>query len=102
MFLNNMKNTYFKNEIIKKILEKYITIWSLQYLNGLASWDARIYMPNKGVFARGKAQAQVSKLIQQFFLDKEFTYLINKANEQKNLNVYEKGVLRILNKDLVE
>ncbi len=95
-----MKNIYFKNEIIKKVLEKYKVIWSLHYLNGLAGWDARIYMPKKGIIARGKAHAQASKLIQQFFLDKEFVYLINKASEEKNLNVYEKGVLRILRKDL--
>ena len=97
-----MNNIYFKNKIIKKILEKYKTIWSLQYLNGLASWDARIYMPKKGIFARGKAHAQVSSIIQKFFLEKEFIYLINKAGEEKNLNVYEMGVLRILNKDLDE
>jgi carboxypeptidase Taq len=92
----------FQNSTILKILEDYKTIWALNHLIALASWDHETYMPEFGVNARGTAMAKVSGLTQNLFLNKKFVDLIKKANDQKNLTDAENGVLRLLNKSLKE
>lgn len=90
----------FRNKIIKQILAKYQTLWALGYVAGLAEWDLETYMPAKGVQARGEALAKLASLRQKLFLDKEFVRLIRRAAEEKRLNDYEKGVVRLLNRTL--
>jgi carboxypeptidase Taq len=87
---------YFKNSTILKILDYYKDLWSLSYLSGLASWDLETYMPKMAANFRGEALARVSTIRQKKFLDKEFVSLINKADKEKDLNDYEKGVVRIM------
>lgn len=87
---------YFKNPTILKILDYYKDLWSLSYLSGLASWDLETYMPKMAATFRGEAMARVSTIRQKKFLDNEFVGLINKAVKEKNLNDYEKGVVRIM------
>lgn len=92
--------SYFKNPTILKILEQYKDLWALSYVGGVTHWDLETYMPQKGAATRGEAMARVSTIRQKLFLDKEFVNLIHKAERIKDLNDYEKGVVRILIKSL--
>jgi len=88
----------FKNKTIKEILERYKTIDAIQRLSALASWDLNTYMPIKAAEDRGVILGKVDVLTKKLILNKEFIRLINKAEKEKNLNDYEKAVIRILKK----
>jgi carboxypeptidase Taq len=93
-------NSYFTNKTVIKILDYYKNLWALSYVSGVAHWDLETYMPQKGAGARGEALAKVSSLRQKMFLDKEFVTLIHSAEKSKNLNDYEKGIIRTLIRSL--
>ncbi len=88
----------FKNKYIKEILEKYKNIASLESLSSLASWDLSTYMPENAAKDRGFVLGKIEVLIKNFLLDRDFLKLINQAEKSKNLNDYERGVLRVLKK----
>lgn len=89
-----------KSLIIKKILEKYKTIWAIGHLSSLGGWDMQTYMPKEGFEARSEAFAAISVLSQKIFLDKEFVDLIESASKEVGLNDHERGILRLLNRQL--
>lgn len=91
---------YFKNPTILKILNYYKDLWSLSYLSAVTHWDLETYMPKLGANYRGEALARVSTIKQKMFLNKDFVELINKASKIKDLNDYEKGVVRNLKESL--
>ncbi len=86
----------FRNKLIKEILERYKTIDSIQRLCALAAWDLNTYMPQKAAEDRGLILGKAEVLIKKLILDKDFIKLINKAEKEKNLNDYEKAVVRVL------
>ena len=89
------------NPIILKLLEKYKVIWALSHLSGLGNWDLDTYIPEEGIPARSEALAKVATLSQELFLDKNFLDLIYDSEKEKNLNDFEKGIIRILKRSLV-
>ena len=95
-----MERARFNNPTIKEILEYFKTWWALDHLQGVAEWDLRTYMPEDGASARGMALAKATVLKQRLFLDKKFTGLIKKAEKEKNLNDYERGIVRVLKRAL--
>jgi carboxypeptidase Taq len=88
----------FRNKLIREILERYKTIDAIQRLSALAAWDLNTYMPQKAAEDRGTILGKADVLIKKLILNKEFVKLINKAEKEKNLNDYEKAVIRILKK----
>lgn len=95
-----MKEKLIKNNLIKEILESYKIIWSLNHLASLAHWDLATHMPDKGSSGRGEALSKVASLGQELFLRKEFVDLIEKASKEKDLNDYEKAIIRLLKREL--
>ena len=90
----------FKNKTILKILDYYKNVWALGRLAGVAHWDLETYMPVKGAGARGEMLARVASVRQKIFLDKNFVDLIHQSEKEKNLTDQEKGVIRVLLRDL--
>ena len=90
----------FTNKIIIDINERYKTLWALNHLTALASWDMQTYMPEDGINARSEALSKISVLGQKLFLDKEFVNLIGLAEKEKNLNEYETAIVRVLKREL--
>lgn len=86
----------FRNKIIKKILEKYYFVDSISRLSALAGWDLNTYMPEKAGEDRGFILGKAEVLTKRLLLDKDFVKLINKTEKEKNLNDYEKGLIRVL------
>ncbi|MCC6025325.1 MAG: carboxypeptidase M32, partial [Desulfurococcaceae archaeon] len=83
----------FENPIVKKILEKYRTIWSISHALSLMSWDSETYMPREGVRDRATARAELELLRQQLLLRPDFVELVELADSFEFLNVYERGVV---------
>jgi carboxypeptidase Taq len=94
-----MDKNLFSNEKILNLLDSFQSIWALDHLNKLATWDSEVFMPIKGAKYRGKALAKSQTMIQQLYLSNEFTNLLNSCVDEE-LNVYEKAVLRVLKRDL--
>ncbi len=90
----------FKNPTVLKILEYYKNLWALSYVSGVAHWDLETYMPQKGAFSRGQALGRLAIIRQKMFLNKDFVGLIHKAENEKRLSDPEKGVVRILKREL--
>ena len=86
----------FENELIKKIIEEYRVIWALGHAGSLMGWDTEVNMPREGVKERGIASAEISKLSQKLLLRPEFVKLVEEASKIKDLNDYERGVVRVL------
>jgi len=90
----------FNDEIVKRILEKTRTIWAVTHALSLLSWDSETYMPPKGVEERSVAVGELTVLRQKLLLDDELVKLVEKSVDKKDLNDYEKGVVRVLNRHI--
>jgi len=89
-----------KDRIIKRLLQEYQNIWALIYFLNLAEWDTETYMPEGGSQIRGIASARLYVLIQKELTDKKFIYLVKTASDLEKLNDFEKGIVRILKKNV--
>jgi len=90
----------FRNKKILKILNSWRDIWALGNLSAVAHWDLETYMPGKGASARGEALARTLSIRQKMFLDKDFVSSIHDAEKEKDLTDPERGVIRLLLRDL--
>jgi carboxypeptidase Taq len=87
-----------ENSIITEIVERYKPIWALDHVSALLEWDMETYMPVGAAKPRGFAQAQTALMKQQRII--ELSDLVSKAGKLGNLNDYEKGILRVIKRDL--
>src|SRR6266566_5025612 len=90
--------TLFSNPLVLDLLSKYKPIAAMTHASSLLGWDLEINMPEAGAAARGQAQAEIELLRQKMTLD--LTGLIEKAERQKTLNDAEKGVIRVIKREL--
>ena len=88
----------FSNPVVVDLLGKYKPIAAMTHASALFQWDVEINMPEAGATARGQAQAEIELLRQKMTLD--LTGLIEKAGKQKTLNDAEKGVVRVIRREL--
>ena len=70
----------------------------MDYSSSLLNWDMEINMPEAGAEARGKVLAELTLLRQKMTLD--MVGLVEKAEKQKTLNDAEKGIVRVLKREL--
>ncbi len=90
----------FENSIIKKINERYSVIWALNHALSVMGWDSETYMPKKGVEERARARAILSVLRRKLILNPELISLVESGGKEKNLNDYEKGIIRELSREI--
>ncbi|ESQ21250.1 MAG: Zn-dependent carboxypeptidase [uncultured Acidilobus sp. CIS] len=90
----------FENPVIKELLERYRRIWSLGHAMGLMGWDEETYMPSQGVVERATAMAELRTLYQELITGDQFVSLVERASKQEGLNEYERGVVRVLNREI--
>jgi carboxypeptidase Taq len=88
----------FQNPVVREIIKKYEPIWSTYHAGAVLGWDLEVYMPQRGSAHRGLALAHMQLMIQRMTLD--LRPLIAKAGKEGDLNDAEKGVLRVLQRDL--
>ena len=87
-----------KNPVIGQMLDTYRPIWALNHAAGLFEWDLETYMPVDAAKPRGFAQAQIALIRQQRVLS--LTENALKAEKLGGLNDYEKGIVRMIKREL--
>ena len=92
----------FQNPVIRELLDKYRRLWALSHAMSLMGWDEETYMPPKGVTERAVATAELRTLYQELLLSEQFTSLLEKAKAQEGLNDYERGVVRVLDREVTQ
>lgn len=90
----------FENEKIKEILNYYRKIWALNHASSLMNWDLEVCMPKEGVKERSFAAGELSMLTHDFITNEKFVEMVEKADALENLNEYERGVIRVLKRDI--
>jgi carboxypeptidase Taq len=70
-----MSQEVFKDENIRKIVEKVRTIWALDIADSLMGWDIEVLMPQEGATERGIARAELQALGQSILKSKELRSL---------------------------
>jgi len=90
----------FENPVIKELLERYRRVWSLGHAMSLMGWDEETYMPSQGVVERATAMAELRTLYQELITSDQFVSLVERASKQEGLNEYERGVVRVLNREI--
>ncbi|MCE4614369.1 MAG: carboxypeptidase M32 [Desulfurococcales archaeon] len=89
-----------RKKIIREIIGKYRTIWSLGVSGSLMGWDQETYMPPRGVKERSIAGSNIAVLRHQLILKPDFVELVEKASRKRNLNDVEKGIVRVLKRGI--
>jgi len=102
MFLryNFFVMTPFKNKKILSILDSWRDVWAIGHLSAVSHWDLETYMPEKGAATRGEALARSLSIRQRMFLAPDFVSLIHEAEREKDLTDPERGMVRLLLRDL--
>ncbi len=90
------------NPVISKILDAYKPIWSISHATSLMGWDFETYMPKKGAEERGVADSQLQLLYKELLLNKDFVDLVVSGKKQEGLNDVEKGIIRVLDRDITK
>jgi len=91
----------FEHPVIREILERYRVVWAIGHAQSLMGWDSQTYMPPEGNAERGLARAELSVLSRSLLLRDDFVGLVEKAKcLVDELNDYEKGVVRVLDRSI--
>src|SRR5256885_17109118 len=89
-----------ENPVMNQILDAYKSMWSINHAISLMGWDFETYMPRKGTEERGVADSQLHLLHKELLLSKNFFDLVESAKKQQGLDDTEKGIVRMLDRDI--
>jgi carboxypeptidase Taq len=87
-----------RNPVVGEILKKYRQVWALVHSMSVLGWDMETHMPEGGAKPRGIASGQLAMMVQKATL--ELDPLVRKAEKAKDLDDFEKGVVRVLRRNL--
>jgi carboxypeptidase Taq len=91
-----------ENRVMNQILDAYKPMWSLNHAISLMGWDFETYMPRKGTEERGVADSQLHLLYKDLLLNKDFIGLVESAKKLDSLSDLEKGIVRVLNREITK
>ncbi len=91
-----------ENPIINQILDAYRPMWSIDHATSLMDWDFETCMPRLGTEERGMADSQLRLLYKELLLNKDFVDLVERGKKQEGLNDLEKGIIRVLDRNIVK
>jgi carboxypeptidase Taq len=91
-----------ENPVMNQILDAYKPMWSLNHAISLLGWDFETYMPKKGTEERGVADSQLHLLYKELLLNKNFIGLVESAKKLERLSDSEKGIVRVLNREITK
>ncbi len=91
-----------ENPIVNQILDSYKPMWSLNHAISLMGWDFETYMPTSGTEERGMADSQLHILHKNLLLNKDFVGLVESAKKLHGLGDLEKGIVRVLNREITK
>lgn len=87
-----------QNAVVKDILKRYTQVWALGHSMAVLGWDMETHMPESGARPRGVASGQIAMMVQKATVDLDG--LVRKAENAKDLDDMEKGVVRVLRRSL--
>lgn len=82
------------NPTIKELIKKYREISLLGKISATLNWDLNVNLPPKAAQGRSEQLAYLAGVITDKWLDKDFRSLVEKAQEEKSLTVYEQAIMR--------
>src|SRR3989442_6104483 len=88
----------FNNPVVLDLLARYKSIAAITHASCLLGWDLEINMPEAGASARGEAQSETELLRQKTTID--LAGPVEKADKLKARNDSEKGVVRVVKREL--
>ncbi|NAL77964.1 carboxypeptidase M32 [Nitrososphaera sp. AFS] len=91
-----------ENSLMDQILDAYKPMWSLNHAISLMGWDFETYMPRKGTEERGVADSQLHMMYKDLLLNQDFAGLVESAKKLENLNDLEKGIIRVLSREITK
>ena len=91
-----------QNPIMNEILDAYKPIWSLKHAISLMGWDFETYMPGGGTEERGVADSQLHMLHKDLLLNQDFIGLVGSAKKLDSLGDFEKGIVRVLDREITK
>ncbi|MEB2836303.1 MAG: carboxypeptidase M32 [Desulfurococcales archaeon] len=91
---------YFEDEAVRLVLANYRLLWALDHASSLMAWDTETNMPRMGSPHRGLASAELATLRRRLLLDEKFVELVERAASREGLNDYERGVVRVLQREI--
>ncbi|GAB6947491.1 carboxypeptidase M32 [Vulcanisaeta sp. JCM 16161] len=83
---------------IDDLLREYKFVWAIDHANSLLGWDLEVNMPIEAASARGEALAYLALIRREYLL--RLRDLVNKYEDAKDLTDFEKGVIRVLKREL--
>ncbi|MGC8543368.1 MAG: carboxypeptidase M32 [Vulcanisaeta sp.] len=83
---------------IDDLLREYRSVWALDHARSLLEWDLEVNMPVEGAAARGEALARLTLIRREYLL--RLKDLVDRYEESKDLNDLERGVIRVLRREL--
>lgn len=85
------------NPQVKKLLEKYREIDTLNKIGAVVGWDLNVNLPPKGSESRANQIAYLTELTVEKWLDPEFKKILTQVKEQETkLLLEEKAIIRNL------
>jgi len=87
-----------QNPVVREILKKYRVVWALNHSMAVLGWDMETHMPEGGAGSRGAASGQLAMMVQKATVD--LGGLVSKAEKLRDLDDEEKGIVRVLRRDL--
>jgi carboxypeptidase Taq len=91
-----------ENPVMNQILDAYKPMWSLNHAISLMGWDFETYMPREGTEERGVADSQLHILHKDLLLNEDFIGLVDSAKKLDSLSDSEKGIVRVLNREITK
>ena len=91
-----------ENPVMNQIVDAYKPIWSLKHAISLMGWDFETYMPRGGTEERGVADSQLHLLHKDILLKKDFIALVESAKKLDSLDDFEKGIVRVLDREITK
>ncbi len=83
---------------IDDLLREYKFVWAIDHANSLLGWDLEVNMPVEAASARGEALAYLALMRREYLL--RLRDLISKYEDAKDLTDIEKGIIRVLKREL--
>ncbi len=87
---------------MNQILDAYKPMWSLKHAISLMGWDFETYMPREGTEERGVADSQLHMLHKDLLLNRDFIGLVESAKKLGSLGDFEKGIVRLLDREITK
>ena len=87
-----------QNPVVKEILKRYTQIWALNHSSAVLGWDTETHKPQGGARPRGIALGQLAVMSQKATI--ELDGLVRKAEKARDLDDMERGIVRVLRRNL--